>query len=271
MLLKEMIRQTTPPVFINLIRKLHKASRRNSSVLSGDYRSWNDALAESVGYDSPAILQKTKEALLQVRDGQVAYERDSVLFDRVAYAWPMLTGLLWAAARSGGRLNVLDFGGSLGSSYFQSRKFISRLRDVRWNIVEQPAHVAVGRECFESDQLKFYESIEACTASTAPNVALLSSVLQYVERPRELLEAVLSLRCDCTIIDRTPFWQENRDRLAVQRVAADIYDASYPMWILSLGKFHEALRGAEVVEEFSSSEDGLFGLSWKGFIIGTSK
>ena len=268
MTLRALIRRATPPMIADLARSWCGEAHRNASGITGDYRDWGEALAASTGYDGPAILDKTKAALLQVKNGQAAYERDSVLFDRVEYSWPVLAGLLWVAARSGGRLNVLDFGGSLGSTYFQNRTFISGLREVRWNIVEQPSHVAAGRESFEDSQLRFYESIEACLADTTPNVALLSGVLQYVEHPREVLRTVLALGCQCTIIDRTPFWNEACDRLAVQRVDAGIFAASYPMWIFSLRKFQQALPGAGLVEEFRSFEDGLFGLIWQGFILG---
>jgi putative methyltransferase (TIGR04325 family) len=38
----------------------------------------------------------------------------------------------------------LDFGGSLGSSYFQNKKFLDALRLVEWNVVEQENFVATG-------------------------------------------------------------------------------------------------------------------------------
>lgn len=255
-------------MFIHLAERLRGDRPAYAYGLSGDYRSWDEAMAASTGYDSEIILEKTKAALLKVKNGEAIYERDSMLFDKVQYSWPVLAGLLWAAAQSGGRLNVLDFGGALGSSYFQNRAFIRQLPDVRWNIVEQPAHVREGRKLFENEYLKFYESIEECLSQTTPNVALLSGVLQYMEHPYDLLATVLKISGICVIIDRTPYWCEEYDRLGIQRAAANVFDASYPMWVFSLRKFQEALRGAAVFEEFESFENGLFGLMWKGFIVG---
>jgi putative methyltransferase (TIGR04325 family) len=37
----------------------------------------------------------------------------------------------------------------LGSSYFQNRKFLQSLPDVRWNVVEQPHYVDAGRKYIE--------------------------------------------------------------------------------------------------------------------------
>ncbi len=264
--LKDMIRLVTPPVFISIAKHLHCDWPIGSDALTGDYQNWNEAIAASTGYNTESILERTKKALLKVKNGEAVYERDSVLFNKIQYSWPLLVGLLWAAARSNGCLNILDFGGSLGSSYFQNRKFIYQFSDLRWNIVEQPDHVREGKKFFEDEHLRFYESIESCLSHTNPNVVVLSGVLQYLKQPYELLDKVLKMHCICVIIDRTPYWNGHYDRLCVQHVDPQIFDASYPMWIFSLQKFREKLNNA-LFEEFDSFENGLFGMMWKGFII----
>jgi len=256
MTLKDMIRLFTPPAFIYLADRLRSGGGRGAYELSGDYHSWDEAMAASTGYDASIVLEKTKTALLNVKDGQAAYERDSVLFDEIQYAWPLLAGLLWVAARSDGRLDVLDFGGSLGSTYYQNRAFLRKLRYVKWNIVEQAAHVETGRECCEDERLRFYLSIAECLADTQPNVVILSSVLQYLEHPYEVLDELLALPGTlATIIDRTPFWDGRADRLCVQTVPPSIYDASYPSWVFSRQRFHSHLRADwEVMATFDSPD-----------------
>jgi len=77
-----------------------------------------------------------------------------------------------------GALNVLDFGGFLGSSYYKCRGFLTGVKTLRWNIIEQEKFVDCGKEMFENSELSFYYSIEECLESEKPQVALLSSVLQ---------------------------------------------------------------------------------------------
>jgi len=223
--------------------------------LSGNYRKWDEAIAASTGYDSEIILEKTKTALLKVKNGEAVFERDSVLFNEIQYAWPLLAGLMWVAARSSGRLNVLDFGGSLGSTYFQNRRFLQQLPSVRWNIIEQPRQVEVGKVDFENKHLKFYGDINACLAETQPNVIVLSGVLQYLEQPFDVLRILLASPCNHLIVDRTPFWDGPEDRLCVQYVPASIYPASYPSWIFSLHSFRTFLNeGWEIVAEFDNPD-----------------
>jgi len=243
MTLKEMIRLATPPVFVRLTRRERAIEPPTVAYgLSGDYRSWDEAMAVSSGYDSECILQKTRTSLLKVKNGEAACERDSVLFDEVEYAWPLLAGLMWVAARCEGTLNVLDFGGSLGSTYFQNRAFLSALPEVRWNVVEQARHVETGKAWFEDDHLRFYADITDCLAETQPNVVLLSGVLQYLERPYTILDRVLALPCEHVIVDRTPFWSGPSDRLCVQTAPPSIYPASFPSWIFSRERFQQRLH-----------------------------
>ena len=246
-------------------------STERPTDLQGDFGSWADARAASTGYDSDAILEKTRSALLKVKNGEAAFERDSVVFPEIEHNWPALAALMFAAARSNGKLNVLDFGGSLGSTYYQVRHFLAELDSVRWNVVEQQGHVDVGRKWFENEQLRFYGSIKECLAATQPNTVLVSSVLQYLEYPYSTFDELLHVAAaDTIIIDRTPFWDGNRDFLSVQVVPPEIYQASYPSWIFSRKRFDSQLPDSWKRIATFACQDRLSGpieLAYEGMII----
>ncbi|EQA46728.1 methyltransferase, TIGR04325 family [Leptospira broomii serovar Hurstbridge str. 5399] len=216
----------------------------------GNFQSWKDALNECEGYDSPNILNQVKKSLLKVKSGEAIYERDSVLFDRIEYSFPLLTGLLYAAASSSGRLSVLDFGGSLGSSYFQNRTFMDKLSFFRWSIVEQTHFVEEGIKNFQDENLKFYHTASECVSTEKPNVLILSSSLPYLCNPYEILESLLSHGIPYIIIDRTPFFlDENPDRILIERVPPEIYDARYPIWFFNEKKFLEFMDSKYSLKE----------------------
>ena len=270
MTLKDFVKLITPPVFIQMAKRLRRKGLPGGYGLSGHYRSWEEAMAASTGYDSESILAKTSASLLRVKNGEAAYERDSVLFDQIEYEWPLLAGLMWVAARCAGTLNVLDFGGSLGSTYFQNRAFLSKLPGVRWNIVEQSRHVEIGKATFEDEYLHFYPDIAGCLMDTQPNIVLLSSVLQYLEHPYAILDQILALPCDHVIIDRTPFWAGSSDHLCVQSVPPSIYTASYPSWIFSRPHFFDHLQEKwKVVSAFDNPDrmSGPVDFVYQGMII----
>jgi putative methyltransferase (TIGR04325 family) len=199
-------------------------------------------------------VNKVKDALLKVKSGEAAYERDSITFNYIQYEWfqHILEFLNIIAQKSGGKLRVLDFGGSLGSTYFAVRPFLTDLKEFKWSIIEQPKFVEIGKEYFEDHYLNFYNDIEFCYLQEHPNVILLSGVLQYLEHPYHLIETILNLNIEYIIIDRTPFVR-GEERLTVQVTPPEIYDKSYPAWFLNEQKLLTHLAGKyERIAEFSS-------------------
>lgn len=238
--------------------------------MEGNYSTWKDAAEYCIGYQSDEILAKALDATLKVYNGQAAFERDSVVFDEIEYSWPLLAGLMLAAARNGGKLHVLDFGGALGSSYFQNRRFLASLSDVRWNIIEQPHFVAAGRTYIEHGNLRFYGDVDECLAEHEPNVALFSGVLQCLSEPWGILGRVLRIGCDTVILDRTCYVNHgNRERIRIQQVPESIYRASYPCRFFverEMVSFIEK-AGYRLVEQFDALDKLDPDASWKGHIF----
>jgi putative methyltransferase (TIGR04325 family) len=241
-----------PPVVLDKARKWTGLS---INFRTG-YASWAEAQHVSSGYDRPAILQKVLVATQKVKNGEAVFERDSVIFDRVDYSWEVLSGLMWSAARDRGRLSVLDFGGSLGSSYFQNRVFLQGLPEVQWGVVEQPHFVTAGQQHIQTKTLRFYDSAEACIAEIRPNVVLLSSVLQYLESYVPVVEQVASAGARTIIIDRTIVTVREESAIYVQHVPESIYDASYPCRSIPERELVATLarRGYALISDFRSVE-----------------
>lgn len=256
-----------PPIAINLYRRFCSDRVR----FSGDYASWEEARQLTTGYDSEEILNRVKESLLKVKNGEATFEQDSVLSDTIRYSWPLLAGLLWVASQNSNRLNLLDFGGSLGSSYYQNKRFLEHLSEIHWSIIEQPIFVECGKRHFENNQLKFYNTIETCLFEQHPSTILLSSVLPYLEKPYDFLSEVLRYNFEYILLDRTPFLSAKEDRITVQSVPPAIYPASYPAWFFSLEKFrHFFTARYELMAEFNSFEAfelGSLRSQSKGFIF----
>jgi putative methyltransferase (TIGR04325 family) len=229
---KVLVRDWLPPAVVRWVRQVRQV-RDGDIRFEGEFATWEEASMLCKGYDAEDILAKVLAATLKVKRGEATFERDSVLFDEIEYAWPVLAGLLWAAARNGGTLNVLDFGGALGSSYFQNLNILQTLPDVQWNVVEQEHYVDAGRAYIQDEVLRFYKSIEECLAENKPNVILLSSVLQYLSDPKNILFSALDIGADVVIIDRTIINHTLSDKVYVQHVPVAIYNASYPCRSLS--------------------------------------
>jgi putative methyltransferase (TIGR04325 family) len=234
---------------------------------TGNFSNWEEAKKKCPGYDSPIILEKVKESVMKVRNGTARYERDSVVFDKIQYSFPLLSGLMWIAAQNGGRLNVLDFGGSLGSTYYQNKRFLDSLASVRWSIVEQPEFVKLGKESFSDGIIRFYSSIDDCLKENDIDIILFSSVLQYLESPYDLLRDIKTRQIKHIIIDRTAFIK-GTDRITVQKVHPKIYKASYPCWFFNKTKFIDFIStDFELIVEFDSLDEANIVSEFKGFLF----
>jgi putative methyltransferase (TIGR04325 family) len=221
---------------------------------SGDYRSWEDAEKDARG-DYSEVLEDVKNALLKVKNGEAAFETDSVLFHEPQYNWPLLAILQKAANCREGSLGVLDFGGSLGTVYFQNRGFLSHLQKLRWCIVEQPSYVEVGRKFFQDEELSFHHSIAECVGSTPIDLVLVSGVLQLLREPYRIIEELLEKSAVHVVVDRTPFiLTGDRDLLTVQTLPKALHHASFPHWFLNKEKFLKTFQrhGYRLVSEFDA-------------------
>lgn len=238
--LKQLVKSCIPPVLLSALRR---------KEFRGRYANWEAALADCPdNYSSDIVLERVQRSLAAVRDNAAVYERDSVLFEQVEYSYPLLTGLLLAAQSNNNHLSIIDFGGSLGSTYFQNRLFLKKFSSVRWNIIEQPNFVTTGKAEFQSDELRFFGTIDECMSEPGgSNVLLLSSVLQYLESPiQTLIDISQTVSPQYIIIDRTPLQTgSDDDELTVQHVPNSIYPGiCFPCWLLSRSRLLRALEAA---------------------------
>jgi len=220
-LVKKILKNILPYGLIQNIRK------SKSVNWSGDYSTWKEASDLCQGYDDTNIIEKVRDAALKVKKGEVSYERDSVLFDKVQYSWPVVSSLLKVYNKTD-MLNVLDFGGGLGSCYYQNRDFLDEFSNITWSVVEQEAFYKIGKAEFQDEQFKFYKTIDECFSSEEVNVVFISSVLQYIDNPYELLDQIKKYAPKYILLDRLSLLNRKNDRITVQTVPAEIYKASYP-------------------------------------------
>lgn len=265
---KKLLKAWVPPGLVGHGKRI----LRHGIYFSGNYSDWATASRQATGYDAAQILEQVKQSVLKVKSGAAVYERDSVLFDQVEHSYPVLAGMLRASTENGNSLSVLDFGGSLGSSYFQCRDFLSVVDDLQWSIVEQEGFVRCGQENFETEQLRFFYTIGECLQHMTPNVVLLSGVLQFLESPGTVVEQLMDTAIPYIIVDRTTFSGARTDMITVQHVPPSIYPASYPCRILSRQWFLELFQDRyEVIAEFDSNDTGGsvngLGFTFSGMIL----
>ena len=231
-----MIKEFLPPFLRKLLLRLGFGGNRFAHGLS----SWEAASKKSLGYDSLQITNQLVEATRKVRDGEFAYERDGVLFQKTQYSWPLLASLL-STPREGQILRVLDWGGSLGSTYRQNRQVLECAGiELEWTVVEQPHLVSIGEYEFADGALRFASNLEGFKNGDF-DVVLFASSICYVPDAEAVLSSVTALAPKRIIFDRTPEATGQDDLYGVQQVGSKIYKASYPIRSFGRGKIERML------------------------------
>ena len=95
-----------------------------------------------------------------------------------------------------------------------------------------------------------------------------SSVIQYIEKPYELLEKVKALNFEFILFDRTPFTLNGKDRLTVQTVPRRVYPASYPCWFFDKTRFYVFFEDQySVIAKFESLDKANIPSVFEGCVL----
>ncbi len=214
------------------IKKIGRHLLKRGVRWSGPYSSWEEASKLSKGYDDKEIFKKTTQAAQEVMSGRARYERDSVLFNDQTWSFEILTALSYAEVLQNEVVDIIDFGGSLGSLYFKNLAWIKKNPKRQWKIVEQPHYVDWAKRNIKADQLSFYETIEQAFDPNKKQILVLSAVIHYLENPFDFISDILKKYPFYGVyIDRTPYLQNDQSSfVSIQKIPASIYEASYPCW-----------------------------------------
>ena len=259
MIISNLLKQILPPFIVTQYRFIRDTVMPPKDLSWGyfvPFTAWHEVQKSSTGYDDHSILEKVYEATQKVIRKEAAFERDSIAFPSMIYNWPLLACLGKILSENNNSLNLLDFGGALGSSYYQNRPFFHPNAKIHWSIIEQPSFVDKGKKYLETDELHFFHSLEEYLQNNTPSVLLFSSILQYLETPYQSLNVLLQ-KTDpkYLIFDRTIFHQDpdKMDCVYLQKVPPDIYTSSYPIWFFSQQQFINHLSGSyELLAEWDA-------------------
>jgi putative methyltransferase (TIGR04325 family) len=218
----------------NIKRFINKVLKRDIKII-GNYNSWLEAKNVSSGYDHKIIFDKSKESFLKVINGIAKYERDSVLFYSDNVNYPLIKLLNSIQYKKKKTLNVLDFGGSFGSTYFQNLIFLKNQNKFNWFVVEQK-HIVNYVKYFKLNKNLFFSYSIKNFLKKNIDIVIFSGVLQYLSNPFYHINILLKKKIKNFLILRTPF-QTNKESIKVQVIPDHLYRATLPIRIFNENLF----------------------------------
>ncbi len=267
MKLQQIIQTIAPPFLYDIMHRCAiYLNKDNYLYWQKTNDDWKTAQLKCIGYNESSILEKVKNATNEVLSGKASYERDAVLFYEADYNLNVLASLQYVFQQQK-KLQVIDFGGALGSTYHQHKKFLDEMPNMHWHIVEQENYIACGKANFTTEKLSFHNSIQELQTKQI-DVVLFSCVLHYLEHPFQFIETAVAANIPYLIIDRTPFIQADKDLITIQHVPEKIYKASYVCKLFSEDVFmSKLLNYYDLIWEFDNQIHINIPCTYKGLFL----
>lgn len=191
-------------------------------------KNWESAVSGSSGYQSPKTIS-TIEGSDPVVDKQTINQ--NLLGNRfLQVASAILSGLNFEQMKSETPIRVLDIGGGLGEYFFLLQKHVPNIK-FEWLILETSAVCQLAKtKQIATPDVSWTDSL--IDSSGTFDFVLLSSVIQYVEKPLELIEMAMQ-KAPLLIFNRLPLSTNPHNLVCIQRPGLLETKGSYPVHILS--------------------------------------
>jgi putative methyltransferase (TIGR04325 family) len=165
---------------------------------------------DSPTYDSGLIAKVVVEKnikLVEMMDAGSIPKLDFIL----------LRPLLVFAFTQKKKLNVFDLGGGGGTHYHVTRKLMNDEIKLKWAVLETPSMVAEADSISNQELSFFSEYSHAVEFLENIDVALASSVFQYLSDPIEELIKFINLSAEVIFITRTALTDKNSTLRVIQK------------------------------------------------------
>jgi putative methyltransferase (TIGR04325 family) len=212
-------------------------------------KSWADATSRSSGYQSPRTIDSLVGSDPVDEPNQVIESHVGSRFQQVASAF--LEGV--ASVQNQSMIRVLDIGGGLGEYFSIFEKMVPSLQ-LQWTIVETPMVCELAKSTTPiRANLNWIDSLDLTEGHF--DITLLSGVIQYVERPYELLNNVIK-KADFLILNRCPLTRSQGGVVCIQRPGFFESKGSYPVHMLSETELISYLESrGEILSRWMVPED----------------
>ena len=214
----------------------------NKIYFSSQKKNWKIALESSSSYQSQLIFDKVINCYEEIKNKNCEfYERDGLILDTKPNESDLIEFLKINLSKKKDTLEVLDFGGSLGSRFFSNYNFIKD-NTIHWNIIEQEQFVNYGKKNLEKKNLSFFYDLSDCIKKKKIDCIIFSGSLQYFENYFDLLNKINETSIKYIFIDYLPLSNYKQNKIFVQNIPKKIVYSSYPIHILSKKIFTKDLQ-----------------------------
>jgi putative methyltransferase (TIGR04325 family) len=167
----------------------------HTGLFYGVYKSYEEALADIpksrlAGWDNSASASIWVDNVHQLAPYRIQASSYAVLF--------------WLSRHLREGTTLVDFGGSIGLTYYRFIRFASLPANARWIVIELPEIVAEGRRVAAREAASGLEFESALEAAANCDILVSADAFQYTERSIPELLNSLAAKPAHVIVDKVP-------------------------------------------------------------------
>lgn len=202
------------------------------SLCEGLFSSFGEVPAAGDGFDGQVWIDNSLKKIGLVRDNARANAPLPPISNYREVILPLVVSMLH---RSQDMVRVLDYGGGVGLTYYQTVHALPSSQGLEYHIVEKETVCSAGREFFKG------ETPAPLFTTHIPKLQFdiihFSSVLQYIEDWQSFLEHMCAINPKYLIL--VDVWAGNIPTFATSSI---YYESRIPIWLLNIHELIDTLQ-----------------------------
>jgi len=224
--------------FLRHLRYYRLFSGECYGCFKGVYNSFEEAVqsapkTKKIGYDHDSLAE------------WYAKELDETVKD---YDYPVL---FWLEKLLTEQSTLFDFGGNVGTHYYQYRGYLKLKETVKWIVLDLPEIVKAGKKYRQEPNLFFTDNLEETQNA---DIMLASGVVQYIDDFSVFINS-LHFTPRHLLINRIPLY--DGERFVTLQNGGEVF---YPQYVFNRKEFIATVEqaGYELKDEWVDRMDGCF-------------
>lgn len=224
-------------------------------IWEGVYASFGEAPASGKGFDGETWISNSLQKIASLRDEAA---QGCVVPPPGNYRHCLLPLLAALVYNEQGRARILDFGGSIGFTYYQTLCGLPQRDKLEYHIVERENVCRAGREFFKAENGGPEFFAELPQGESAYDIVYMGSAMQYVEDWKGLLARLCALSRKHLLLVDVP-----AGTIPTFVSVQHYYGAKIPVWFFDL---REILHAAD-----SSGYEPIFASAYQPLVLGAEQ
>jgi putative methyltransferase (TIGR04325 family) len=202
-------------------------------IWEGVYRSFSEVPAEEPGFDGETWISNSLKRIAALREEA---ERNVLLPPASNYREGLLPLLAALGYNENGSVRILDFGGGLGFTYYQTICGLPRTEGVEYHVVEREAVCRAGKEFFGANHSNLQFLTELPQTWERFDIVHSGSAIHYVEDWKQLLSRLCVLSRKYLLLVDVP-----AGNIPTFAAAQHYYGSKIPVWFFNIEELLSAV------------------------------